>query len=111
MAEIRDDRGDQCRVQLLGDRPEEFLGHPGPRHRRDRVHLDVVLRAFLGEHPCEADDPHLRGPVVGLTDVAENPGGGGGVDDPAVALLAHPEERRLGHPDGAVEMDIDHRIE
>ena len=68
---------------------EELLGHAGLGDRRDGVGLDVVLGAFDGEHPGEPDEAHLGGAVVGLAEVAEDAGADDGVDDAAVALLAH----------------------
>ncbi len=100
------EEGDQGRheagIELFAEGAHEGLGHPGEGQRGDGVGLDVVLRAFDGEHPGEPDEAHLRRAVVGLAEVAEDPCGRRSADDPAVALLAHDHPRRLGDVEGAL---------
>ena len=79
--------------------------------RGDRVDLDVVLRALDGEHAGEADEAHLGGAVVGLAEVAEDAGARRGVDDAAVALLAHVDPGRAGDVERALEVHVEHRVD
>src|SRR3546814_14022240 len=59
----------------------------------------------------EAHQSHLRGAVVGLPEVAEEPSGGRSVDHPAVALLAHQLPGGQRDPECSVEVDLDDRVE
>ena len=90
---------------------EKVLGHTRSRHRGDGVGLDVVLGPLLGQDPGEADQAHLGGAVVGLAEVAQNAGVRGGVEDPAVALLAHLDPRRAGHVERPPQVDVDDGVE
>ena len=81
------------------------------RERGDGVGLDVVLGALDGEHPGEPDEAHLGGAVVGLAEVAEDARRRRGRHDPPVALLAHVLPRRLGDVEGALQVDVDDRVE
>src|ERR1700761_5246467 len=72
-------------LQHLGR--QDVLGHAGRRDRRQRVGLDVVLGAFLGQRVDHSDEPELRGAVVRLAEIAEQPTGRGGDQHATVALL------------------------
>ena len=91
--------------------PPEVLGHAREGDRGDGVGLDVVLGALDGEHPREADETHLGGAVVGLAEVAEDARRRRRRDDPAVALLAHVDPRRLGDVERAAEVDVEDGVD
>src|SRR4051812_41821078 len=104
-----DDRRHETGRELVGELvTEDLAGHAGTRGGCDRVHLDVAALAFLGEHVGQADEAHLRRPVVRLTEIAEEPGGRCGDDHPAVGLLAHVHPCRLRHVEGAPQVDVEH---
>ena len=65
------------------------------------------LGPFDGQHVGQADEAHLGRGVVGLAEVAEQPGGRAGEQEPAVALLLHHPVGRLGDVEGAEEVDVD----
>lgn len=102
--------GDQLRVEHVRidvHRLEDALGHAGVRHRGDGVDLHVGTAALEGQGLGEAHDAQLGAGVVGLTPVAEQPGGRGGVDDAPVAGLVHVLVGGVRHQHGADEVHVD----
>ena len=73
--------------------------------------LMLYLAPSIGEHVGEPDEAHLRGAVVRLAEVAEDAGRRRRVDDAAVALLAHLDERRPGDVERALQVDVDDRVD
>ena len=113
--DVRDERRVERRV-LLGRRfrarlLEQRRGHAGRARRRDRVHRDAVLAELDRPHEGHAHDPGLGGAVVGLAEVAAQPGRRRDVDDAAVALLLHHRRRVAGAVERALEVHADHRVE
>jgi hypothetical protein len=104
-------RGDELGAELVDERAEQVLGHAGLGHRGDGVGLDVVLGALYRQHPGEADQAGLGRAVVGLAEVAEDAGRRGSVDDAAVVLFAHHAPGGQGDVEGALEVDVDDRLE
>ena len=111
VGEVGDDRRDERRVELVADRPHDVLGHPGQGEGGDGVGLDAVAGAFDGEHARQADEAHLRRPVVGLPEVAEDAGGRRRRHDAPVLLLAHVDPRRLGDVEGALQVHVEDRVQ
>ena len=89
--------------QVLG---EDGLGHPRAGDRGDGVDVDAALATLDREGVGQAVEAELGHRVVGLAEVAVDPGGGGRVDDPAVALLAHHRPRRVGDPERAEHVHL-----
>src|SRR5690606_20500632 len=58
----------------------KVLGHAGPGDRGDRVDSDAVTDELLGQDRGQRGDAGLGRAVVGLSDRADQPGGGGDVD-------------------------------
>jgi hypothetical protein len=80
---------------VAGDR----LGHPGEDEPDGhRVDVDPVAAELLGQRLRQADDTGLGRGVVRLAGVAEDPGGGGDVDDFAVVVYRVGLEVGLGRP-------------
>src|ERR1700742_4097704 len=91
------------------DELRQDVGRHRLRHRRvDEARGDGVdadpRRPTLGERPPEADQPRLRGAVVGLAEVAER-GARAEVDDGGALGVAGLE--RQGQPDRGGEVDVD----
>ena len=76
----------------------------------DDVARDVVLHALLSQHVREPHQSHLGGTVVGLAEVAEHAGGGGGEDEATVLVLLHGAEGGLGDEERPLEVDIQHAL-
>ena len=96
----------------LGDEvSQDVLGHPGRGDRSDGVDLDVVAGALDRQDTGQPGQPGLGRAVVGLSKVAEQPGGRAGVHDAAIALFAHDAIGRLADIEGTLEVHVDHRID
>jgi hypothetical protein len=88
-----------------------LLGHDGAGHvragvGRDGVDVDVVLLAFSGKRPREAQDTALRRCIIRLAEVAVNAGSGSGVHNAAVLLLEHVRPCSLADFVGASQVHI-----
>ena len=68
-------------------------------------------RTLDREDAGQPGQPGLGCAVVRLTEVSEQAGGGAGVDDAAVALLAHQAKGRLTDVQSSLQMDVDHRVD
>src|SRR5579864_2690581 len=94
--EPADDRSDVVWMQViepllrraLGEVTAEVLGHACPSSGRDGVDRHVVALQLAGQGQCHRVDPTLGRGVVGLPDIAPEPGLARRVDDPAARLLA-----------------------
>src|ERR1700753_280163 len=109
-----DDAGDVVRGadppgRDFGDELGEDVGRHRLGHRRvDQARGAGVAadarRPALGERPAEADQPRLRGAVVGLAEVAER-GARAEVDDRGAVAVARLE--RQGEADRGGQGDVD----
>src|SRR5581483_2177975 len=90
--------------------PEDVLGEPRPGDRGDDVRRDPVLRAFHGENAGQPDEPHFGRAVVGLAEVAVQPGRGTRKEEASVSLRLHHPEGGLGHEERAEEMDVENGL-
>ena len=91
-------------------RRHDGLGHAAGGDGGDDVADDVVLGALLGEGLCEADHAQLGSRVVGLAEVAEQAGGGGGVDDATELLLAEVRPGGAGALVAALDVDLEDEV-
>ena len=85
-------------------------GHAGGGAGRDGVGGHPVAAHVAGHHAGEAGDAVLGRPVVGLSRVAVQPGGGAEGDDAAGTLLAEQHRGVLDHGEGALEVDGDNVV-
>ena len=111
MSQVRDDRADRLGGHQGEQVAEHVLGHAGGRDGRDRVRLDATACTLEGQDSGEPRESRLGRTVVRLTEVPEQTGSRGGTDDSPVALLAHDGERRPGDVQGALQVDVDHRVD
>lgn len=87
-------------------RREDGAGQARGSNGGNDVAENVVLVTLLGEGLGEANKGELGGRVVGLAKVAVETGGGGGVDDTAVLLLAEVRPGGAGDLVGTVDVDL-----
>src|SRR5262249_26634468 len=121
--------GDQKR-----DDGRDLLGLPEPRHwnppeelgprlvlqvrndlrvheaGRDRVDGDAPGRHLERERLGGGDQASVGGGVVGLPRVSRDAGNRDDVDDPSPVLVEHPAHDGLGHPEGALQIDVHHGV-
>jgi hypothetical protein len=110
MRKVGDQRAHRVGRDLVGEGPQNILGHPGGRNRRYGVDLDAVAGTLEREDPGQPGQACFGRAVVGLTEVAEKARGRARVDDAAVALLAHQTIGRLADVESSLEVDVDHRL-
>lgn len=111
MGEVGHEGHDQLRL----DRGQDVGGHhglehPGGGHGRDGVHEYILLLALPRQCQREAVDAQLGRGVVHLPEAAEEPGGRGRVDDPAVVLLPHDVPGGPAALVGAVEVHLHDQV-
>src|SRR5665811_426812 len=111
MREVGDQWAHGLRRDLGGKVSQNVFGHPGRCNRRDGIDLDAMAGTLDREDAGQPGQPGLGCAVVRLTEVAEQAGGGAGVDDAAVALLAHQAKGRLTDVESSLEVDVDHRVD
>ncbi len=80
----------------------EVLGHAGDPRRRDGIDRDPVLAELERPHEGHAHDGGLGGAVVGLPEVAPQPGRRGDVDDAPVPGVLHDRRRVADRVEGAL---------
>ena len=97
------------RIQLV--LRQDAFHHPRVRGRREAVDADPVALAFQRQRLHQPDQRHFRRPVVGLAEVAVQPGRGRGHHDAAMALCAHRFPDRLAAVGRAHQVHVDHRAE
>ena len=95
-----------CAVRLGGNGAD----HARPREGRDAVGGHVVARHVERHHLGEAHDAELGRRVVGLADVAHEPGRRRHVDDASPLLLAHVGRRGPGHREAALQVRVDDAV-
>ncbi len=93
--------------QLEGFLGEEVLGHPRARDGAQRVDLDVVFRALELERLCQACEAELGRAVIGLAEIAEQPGRARRHQHAAIGLLAEGFPAGLGGIGRTIEVNVD----
>ena len=97
--------------QLEGFLGEQVFGHARAGNGRDRVDLDVVLRAFQLQRLGQAGEAELGGTVVRLAEIAEQAGRRSGHQHAAIGLFAHGFPHCLGDVRRTVEVHVDDEFE
>ena len=97
------------RVQDL--RREQRFGHARGRRGRQGVDVDVVFGPFDGQRLHQAHLGQLGGTIVGLAEVAIQPGGRSGHQNASVLLRHHVRPHGLAAVGRAHEVHIHHQAE
>ncbi|SVJ66376.1 Uncharacterised protein [Klebsiella pneumoniae] len=94
---------------LLRGCGRDRVGHPAPGERRDAIRTHVVALHVEGDGFAQGDDAQLGRGIIGLAEVADQPGSAGHVYEGAGLLGTEAFGGGPADEEAAVEMDIDHR--
>lgn len=101
---------DRFRRSVEGD-VERIPRHAGIADRANGIDLNADFLPFDRQYPRQANEPGLGGTIVGLAELAEEAGSGGGEDDAAGALCAHELPGWKRDVKSSVEMNIEDRVD